>query len=88
LPEVTLRGRVEHRNRQYARHAAACLGAPSPGAAQRRRLLADPAVAITRSSSSRFTAGRQPNAWEFRARRSLSVSPRGITLISRTIAER
>jgi len=86
LPEVRFRGRVEHRNSQYALYAAACLrGGLQPD------LLSDAGwwqtplwqyAVYALVIYSRAAAEPSP----FRSRRSLGGSPRGITLIFRTTA--
>ncbi len=67
LPEVTFRGRVEHRNSQYALYAAACMrGGLQPD------LLTTPAggrprCGSTPSTRSSSTAGRRPSGSRYRA---------------------
>ena len=88
LPEVTFRGRVERRNSQYALYAAACMrGGLQPD------LLSDAGWWQSRlwqytSTPSSSTAGKQQSASAFHSRRSPGGSPPGITLISRTTADR
>ena len=88
LPRVTFHGRVEHRNSQYALYAAACMrGGLQPDLLSDAGWWQTPlwqyavfAVVIY----SRPAAERLKVQW----RRSPGGSPRGITLIFRTTADR